>query len=71
MQRGGAWDNSDVRGAKRKQWLSSDKKYANGGNKASVSILGVGDGLDWTGTRARSSPNAQGEKKEKKFFGLF
>lgn len=59
MQRGGSWDNSDVKGAKnKKQWLSSDKQYADGGFKReqSVSIFGVGEGLDWTGTRSRSGP---------------
>jgi hypothetical protein len=58
MQRGGAWDNSDVKGAKKVKWLSSDKEYANGGFKKeqSVSIFGTGAGLDWTGTRGRSGP---------------
>jgi hypothetical protein len=46
MQRGGSWDNSDVKNAKQKKWLESDKKYAAGGFKReqSVSILGVGAG---------------------------
>jgi hypothetical protein len=76
MQRGGAWDNSDVKGAKRKKWLSSDKEYANGGYKKeqSVSIFGKGEGLDWTGTRSRTGPTqpakSQPEEK-KKFLGLF
>ena len=26
MQRGGSWDNSDVQGAKRKEWSETDKK---------------------------------------------
>jgi hypothetical protein len=58
MQRGGAWDNSDVKGAKRKRWLASDKDYAGGGYKKSqsVSILGEGKGLDWTGKRDRTGP---------------
>jgi hypothetical protein len=33
MQRGGAWDNSDVRGARKIKWLPSDKDYASGGFK--------------------------------------
>jgi hypothetical protein len=76
MQRGGAWDNSDVKGAKKKKWLASDKEYANGGYKKeqSVSIFGKGEGLDWTGTRSRTGPpqpvKSQPEEK-KKFFGLF
>jgi len=60
MQRGGSWDNSDVKGAKRQKWLQSDKDYAAGGYKKeqSISILGTGEGLDWTGTRARSRPES-------------
>lgn len=58
MQRGGSWDNSDVKGALKRKWLSSDKAYATGGFKKeqSVSIFGFGEGLDWTGSRARSRP---------------
>lgn len=60
MQRGGAWDNSDVKGAKKKRWLESDKSYAAGGYKKeqSVSIFGIGDGLDWTGTKSRRGPES-------------
>ena len=59
MQRGGAWDNSDVKGAKKAKWLSSDKEYANGGyrKEQSVSIFGYGEGLDWTGKRGRTGPS--------------
>ena len=59
MQRGGSWDNSDVKGARnKKNWLRSDKEYADGGYKReqSVSILGSGASLDWTGKRARTGP---------------
>ncbi|KAL3912773.1 MAG: hypothetical protein SGILL_006752 [Bacillariaceae sp.] len=58
MQRGGSWDNSDVKGAKKKRWLSSDKDYAGGGFKKeqSVSIFGQGEGLDWTGSKAKQGP---------------
>mmetsp|Transcript_6136 Transcript_6136/g.10479 ORF Transcript_6136/g.10479 Transcript_6136/m.10479 type:complete len:214 (-) Transcript_6136:74-715(-) len=58
MQRGGNWDNSDVKGAKKKRWLASDKQYAAGGFKKeqSVSIFGVGEGLDWTGKQSRRGP---------------
>ena len=68
MQRGGAWDDSDVRGAKKKNWLSSDKSYAAGGFKRSqsVSILGEGAGLDWTGRRDRTGPT-QGVKLGKNY----
>lgn len=61
MQRGGKWDNTDVKGAKNKmKWLSSDKEYAMGGFKKeqSVSIFGKGEGLDWTGKRKRTGPQA-------------
>ena len=59
MQRGGSWDNSDVKGAKKKRWLQSDKEYASGGfrKEQSVSILGYGEGLDWTGSRSRRGPS--------------
>eukprot|EP00536_Pseudo-nitzschia_multiseries_P005824 jgi/Psemu1/318737/estExt_fgenesh1_pm.C_1160010 len=59
MQRGGNWDNSDVKGAKKKSWLKSDKEYSDGGYKKeqSVSIFGQGKGLDWTGKRGRSGPS--------------
>jgi hypothetical protein len=59
MQRGGNWDNSDVKGAKKVRWLNSDKDYAAGGfrKSQSISILGEGAGLDWTGKREKSSPN--------------
>lgn len=58
MQRGGSWDNSDVKGSRKKKWLQSDKEYAGGGYKKeqSVSIFGYGEGLDWTGSRARMGP---------------
>ena len=61
MQRGGSWDNTDVKGARnQKKWLKSDKAYSAGGYKKeqSVSILGYGDGLDWTGGRAKRGPVA-------------
>ncbi|MEM7296895.1 MAG: hypothetical protein AAF391_01360, partial [Bacteroidota bacterium] len=59
MQRGGSWDNSDVAGAKKKRWLSSDKAYSSGGfrKEQSVSIFGQGEGLDWTGTKSRKGPS--------------
>lgn len=59
MQRGGSWDNSDVKGAKKKRWLKSDKEYSSGGfrKEQSVSIFGYGEGLDWTGSRSRKGPS--------------
>ena len=52
-------DNSDVRGAKKVKWLSSDKQYNDGGflKEQSVSIFGKGAGLDWTGSRDVGSPS--------------
>ncbi|CAM9282613.1 unnamed protein product [Chrysoparadoxa australica] len=54
MQRGGAWDNSDLkgkakRGADKMSWNQRDKDYANGGEKAqqSSSIFGYGSGMPW------------------------
>mmetsp|Transcript_5116 Transcript_5116/g.11451 ORF Transcript_5116/g.11451 Transcript_5116/m.11451 type:complete len:155 (+) Transcript_5116:20-484(+) len=57
MQRGGKWDNSDVKGAKKRKWLPSDKAYAKGGyrKEQSYSIFG-GKPLDWTGTQGRGRP---------------
>ena len=49
MQRGGRWDNTDIKGAKNvRKWLPSDKAYADGGYKKeqSVSIFG-GANLPW------------------------
>ena len=68
MQRGGAWDDSDVKGAKKKNWLSSDKDYASGGfrKSQSVSILGEGGGLDWTGEKEKTGP-VQGVKFGKNY----
>lgn len=47
------------------KWLQSDKEYASGGYKKeqSVSIFGVGQGLDWTGTRSRSGPESRPGKQ--------
>jgi hypothetical protein len=57
MVRGGSWDNSDVKGTQRLKWSKEDKQYAKGGYKKeqSVSLLGSGPGLDWTGTRPRDA----------------
>jgi hypothetical protein len=60
MQRGGSWDNKDVKGAKKVLWSRSDKDYASGGflKEQSVSVFGKGEGLDWTGSRARAAPES-------------
>ena len=55
VRRGGKWDNSDVSSifslGSRLKWNKTDKVYAKGGYKKeqSVSILGSGPGLNWTG----------------------
>jgi hypothetical protein len=70
MQRvGGQWDNSDVKGAKKLRWLQSDKKYEAYGEKRaqSFSILGVGKGLDWTGSRDREGPPQPVRKLDKNY----
>ena len=69
MQRGGAWDNSDVKGARKKKWLASDKDYASGGfqKEQSVSIFGKGAGLDWTGKQGRTGPSESIVGKAPKF----
>ena len=53
MVRGGSWDNSDVKGARRLKWLKTDREYAKGGYKKeqSASILGSGPGFNWTGEK--------------------
>lgn len=60
MQRGGKWDNTDIKGARNtKKWSNSDKKYSGGGfrKEQSVSIFGYGEGLDWTGKQSRKGPS--------------
>ena len=56
MQHGGSWDNSNIRGSRKVNWLKSDKEYASDGYKKeqSVSIFGYGQGLDWTGNQSRN-----------------
>ena len=50
MQRGGSWDNSDVKTAKKKKWNEVDKKY-NQNNKATS--------VDWRGVGQRMGPGAK------------
>mmetsp|Transcript_5222 Transcript_5222/g.9581 ORF Transcript_5222/g.9581 Transcript_5222/m.9581 type:complete len:216 (+) Transcript_5222:313-960(+) len=66
MQRGGSWDNSDVKGAKKVRWLKSDADYADGGFKReqSVSIFGFGQGLDWTGQRDKKGPGSVDDRRQ-------
>ena len=69
MQRGNgaSWDNSDVKGAKRKEWNEKDKAYAANGSK---------DTIDWTGRNPRQGRRQNVAKKDalpekKKIFGIF
>jgi hypothetical protein len=70
MQRGNgaSWDNSDVKGAKKKQWNDKDKIY--NANDAQ-------GGIDWTGRNMRKGPTTPVNKQtapiaeKKKMFGLF
>eukprot|EP00546_Thalassionema_frauenfeldii_P004445 CAMPEP_0178915320 /NCGR_PEP_ID=MMETSP0786-20121207/11958_1 /TAXON_ID=186022 /ORGANISM="Thalassionema frauenfeldii, Strain CCMP 1798" /LENGTH=178 /DNA_ID=CAMNT_0020588411 /DNA_START=16 /DNA_END=552 /DNA_ORIENTATION=+ len=68
MQRGGSWDNSDVSGAKKRSWSSSDKTYK--ANDAPARP-------DWLGNVPRSGPKQKQTGKvtsappTKKLFGLF
>lgn len=70
MQRGGAWDDSDIGKGKKKQWTSADRKYQ--ANEAPPTP-------DWLGTVQRKGPqqkpgkttNFEKAKPSKKLFGLF
>ena len=66
MQRGGKWDNSDIKGAKQLKWNKKDEGYGNAGygtgkgnlyGKTSVSIFG-GDNLPWLGGRLANEEEA-------------
>lgn len=68
MQRGGSWDNTDVKGAKKLKWNEIDKKYQG----QAPSQLKV----DWTGQQARRGPAQVNKKSDnkpatKKLFGLW
>jgi hypothetical protein len=69
MQRGGSWDNSDVKGVKKKVWGETDKTY--NANQQQ------GGDWDWTGQQQRKGPPAKTAEKsppkapQKKIFGLF
>uniref|UniRef100_A0A7S4WJ30 Uncharacterized protein n=1 Tax=Ditylum brightwellii TaxID=49249 RepID=A0A7S4WJ30_9STRA len=50
MQRGGSWDNSDVKNAEKKEWNSIDKKFKEKEQQFRL------DSVDWTGKKTRSGP---------------
>ncbi|KAG7351182.1 hypothetical protein IV203_010542 [Nitzschia inconspicua] len=65
MQRGGAWDNTDIKGAKKKEWSPADKTYNARWKPAKA---------DWTGTVERQGPKSSKQPPKpqvKKLFGLF
>jgi len=65
MQRGGNWDNSDVKGANKIDWTDTDKKYETGQGPFSF-LKGS--------PKTQAPPTMEKEEKEprkKGFFGLF
>lgn len=67
MQRGGNWDNSDVKTAKKKKWNETDKKYVANYRPS---------GLDWMGSQQRPGPTTKQSSKtddapKRKLFGWF
>lgn len=66
MQRGGKWDNSDVRNAKNKlEWTETDKQYAAGEGPFAAFFKGKQQKAPTTMEKETSTP------KKKGFFGLF
>jgi hypothetical protein len=75
MQRGGAWDNSDVKTAKRKEWNEMDQKYNANANQ-NLKLDWSGQGKQKGGPKSQQVAKNAASKKEapKKsggFFGLF
>lgn len=70
MQRGGAWDDSDLvkkeKGIKVQQWSKTDKMYSTGGERRaqSINIFGTGANLPWQGRAKFVNPDAVDPKKE-------
>lgn len=72
MQRGGAWDNSDLKTAKKKQWNEADKKYdANANQNANLDWAGQGKRSGGPQSKAPMSNKNESQKKKGGFFGLF
>lgn len=73
MQRGGAWDDSDLvkkeKGIQKKAWSPTDKAYANGGEKAqqSYNIFGGGSNLPWIGKQYGVNDNKKSLEEQKKW----
>lgn len=67
MQRGGSWDNADVKGAKKRAWSKVDEKYSD---------KPQGSRIDWTGSSPRRGPQSKKTNDDekpvtRKLFGLF
>ena len=65
MQRGGSWDNSDVRGAKKVEWTETDRKY----NRGEAFLSGKAYAQQ-TETPVVDKAEEKSKKKNK-WFGLF
>lgn len=64
MQRGGSWDNSDVRGAKKVEWTETDRKY----NRGEAFLSGEAYSQQ---TEIPAVEMTEESKKKNKWFGLF
>jgi len=73
MQRGGSWDNSDVKTAKKLKWNKADETYDGGQSY-------VGGRLDWSGhgmnfggpgQKVQSQQKNKSAPSKRKLFGLF
>lgn len=65
MQRGGNWDNSDVKGASKIDWTEADKKYESGEGPFSFLVGGAKVQAPTLEKKTEEEP------RKKKFFGLF
>ena len=68
MQRGGSWDNSDIRGAKKVDWTETDRKYSRG--EGPFSFLTSGGSAQQTEATVTEKTEDESKKKNK-WFGLF
>lgn len=71
MQRGGAWDNSDVKTAKKREWTESDKRYE-AGQAAPANVDWTGKNMPKGGPKnVKQQPKGKQEPPPMKLFGLF
>ena len=59
MQRGGNWDNSDVKGAKKLSWNDTDKRYEGPGKDAVPN------------NKSKAPTTKSADAPRKKLFGMF